>query len=227
MCSAVNGLWYGVISFFPQYVWVSAAHVPINTRPSTVCERVQQKSVNTSLQQFFKHTTCTKPFPHLEVVYLFIGALLFWSVFQHGPSHQRWGDLRTGGQQFNGLPQKCPFASQPDSQSQSQQLLTLPLVSSSLVGDQLSSQTPSAFLSLHTSPFGFPQTLHLLRGKSRGGGNGQTLPATARRRSSRSTPAHQGSTQEPDWWQVEWSWRCIWSISGGSEEPEEWGDQEW
>lgn len=126
-------------------------------------------------------------FSHLEVVYLLIGALLLWCVFQGTPSHKRWGDLWTGGQKFNRLPQKSPLTPQFDSQSQSQQLLTLPLLSFSLVGNQLSSQTSSVVFSLHARLVGLPQTLHLLWGKMRRGDVGavqQTLPATAQRRGS-------------------------------------------
>lgn len=195
MCLAANGLCYFVISFFPS--------VPVGGSCTCSHQRETQHSLLTGAakhletrpsreQSFPKCSTCREPSPHLEVVYLLIGALLLRSVFQHGPSHQRRGDLRTGGQQFNGLPQKCPFASQLDSQSQSQQLLALPLVSSSLVGDQLSSQTSSAFFSLHASPFGFPRTLHLLRGKAEG------VPETALELEQQRIHASQRSTQGPD-----------------------------
>lgn len=198
MCLAANGSRYFVISFFPS--------VPVGV--SCTCSH-QHKYPVQSVNGCSKHLE-TRPsdssffpsiqhaeslLPHLEVVHLLIGALLLWSVFQHGPSHQRRGDLRTGGQQFNGLPQKCPFASQLDSQSQSQQLLPLPLVSSSLVGDQLSSQTSSAFFSLHASPLGFPRTLHLLRGKAEGC---LRQPWSRSGSSGGSTPASQRSTQGPD-----------------------------
>lgn len=128
---------------------------------------------------------------HLEVVDLFIGALLLRCVFQGTPSHQRWGDLWTRGQQFNRFPQESSFAPQLDSQSQSQQLLSLPLLSFCLVGDQFRCYSSSVFFSLHGWLVGFPEIFQLLWRQVWSGdviAVQETLPATAQCRGSSETP---------------------------------------
>lgn len=96
---------------------------------------------------------------------LLVGALLLRRVFQGTPSHQRRSDLWTGGQQFNGLPQESSLASQFDSQSQSQQLVLLALLSFSLVCNQIPNYISSALCSLHAWLLRIPHTLKLLLGK--------------------------------------------------------------
>lgn len=107
----------------------------------------------------------TKP-PYLEVVHLLVEALLLRRLPQGAAPHRRRGDLRTGGQDLNGLPQEVPLAAQLDPQRQGQQLLTLALLPLGPVGHQLPSETPrSALLRLGARAFGIPEALHLLRGE--------------------------------------------------------------
>lgn len=101
---------------------------------------------------------------HLEVVHLLVETLLLRRLPEGAVPHRRRGDLRTGGQQLNGLPQEVPLAAQLDPQRQGQQLLPLALLPLGPVGHQLPTETPrSALLRLGARALGIPEARHLLR----------------------------------------------------------------